>query len=411
MYAGLVTVPVDDRILTASGDMLVRETSARAVWTEKNLPLKWLCEKSIPHLHGYLTDKGSEAIAPAACAENDLAVLWATSGSTGVPRFVMISHGNLTANTEAIIRSQHLGNDERAMLILPLNYCFGASVYHTHLHQGGGVVFDCRFMFPDKVLRAIDRYGCTTFAGVPTVYNILLRRSNIRSIAMPSLRRFLQAGGALAPQRIREMQAAVPMAKFYVMYGQTEAAPRISCLDPERLDEKLGSAGRPLDNLTVRIVDENERDLPTGSVGEILVKGPSISSGYLNDPAESRRVFRDGWLRTGDVGHLDEDGYIWIHGRKTAFVKVRGVRVSFAEVEAAVAAMPGVYECAAGAVLHEETGEALVLWIVPEQGAQNIVEQVRHSLPVHWTCESIKIVSEIPKTSHGKISLSSLREG
>jgi acyl-CoA synthetase (AMP-forming)/AMP-acid ligase II len=206
------------------------------------------------------------------------------------------------------------------------------------------------------------------------------------------------------------MQAAVPTAKFYVMYGQTEASPRISCLDPERLDEKLGSAGRPLDNLTVRIVDENERDLPTGEIGQILVKGPSISSGYLNDSERSRRVFKDGWLRTGDLAHLDEDGYIWIHGRKTSFLKIRGVRVSLAEVETTVATVPGVYECVAAAVPHEEAGEALVLWVVPEQRAQNNIEKrVRRSLPVHWTCESIKIVSEIPKTSHGKISLSSLR--
>ena len=92
---------------------------------------------------------------PAACGASDLAALMATSGSTGVPRFVMVSHGNLIANTEAIIRSQRLASDERAMLILPVSYCFGASVMHTHLYQGGGVVFDRRFMFPDKVLQAI----------------------------------------------------------------------------------------------------------------------------------------------------------------------------------------------------------------------------------------------------------------
>src|ERR1700752_5073437 len=103
----------------------------------------------------------------------------------------MVSHGNLIANTEAIIRSQHLGTDEKAMLIMPVSYCFGASILHTHLYQGGGVVFDSRFMFPDKVLQAIDKYQCTTFAGVPTVYNILLRRSNLRSMELRSLRRFL----------------------------------------------------------------------------------------------------------------------------------------------------------------------------------------------------------------------------
>jgi acyl-CoA synthetase (AMP-forming)/AMP-acid ligase II len=410
MYAGLVPVPVEDRTLAASGSDLLQKTGAKAVWTEKDQPPRWLSNGTIPHLHGYVADAATEVSPPVPCTENDLAVLWATSGSTGAPRFVMISHGNLTANTEAIIRSQHLGHDERAMLILPLNYSFGASVLHTHLYQGGGVVFDRRFMFPDKVLRAIDKYGCTTFAGVPTVYNILLRRSNLKTIPMPSLRRFLQAGGALTPQNIREMRAAVPTAKFYVMYGQTEAAPRISTLDPEHLDEKLGSAGRPLDNLSVRVVDENERDLSTAEVGEILVKGPSISSGYLDDPEASNCVFKDGWLRTGDLGHLDEDGYIWIHGRKSSFLKIRGVRVGFAEVEAAVSAVPGVYECAAAATPHEEVGEALVLWIVPEQGANNIEQQVRRSLPPHWTCASIKVVPEIPKTSSGKISLSSLQE-
>ena len=119
----------------------------------------------------------------------------ATSGSIGIPRFVMLSHGNLIANTEAIIRSQQLASDERAMLILPVSYSFGASVMHTHLYQGGEVVYDRRFMFPDKVLHAIAQFGCTTFAGVPTVYNVLLRRSQIRQIAMPGLRHFLQAGG------------------------------------------------------------------------------------------------------------------------------------------------------------------------------------------------------------------------
>ena len=254
----------------------------------------------------------------------------ATSGSTGAPRFVMISHGNLIANTEAIIRSQHLANDERAMLILPLNYCFGASVFHTHLYQGGGVVFDRRFMFPDKVLRAIDKYDCTTFAGVPTVYNILLRRSNIRSIAMPSLRRFLQAGGALAPQRIREMQEAVPKAKFYVMYGQTEATARISCLDPERLREKPGSVGHPLDNLTVRIVDEKGQDLPTGEIGEILVKGPSISSGYLNDPEEEIACFVQGRMAP-DRGP-GPSGRRWIHlahGRQSGLSQNQGCEGEF----------------------------------------------------------------------------------
>lgn len=408
IYAGLVAVPVEDRTVAAKAAMLVEATGAKAVWTETGCGAAGFDSESIVRLQGDLAKDFPATMEPLARADSDLAALMATSGSTGVPRFVMVSHGNLIANTEAIIRSQRLASDERAMLVLPLSYCFGASVMHTHLYQGGGVVFDRRFMFPDKVLRAVAQLGCTTFAGVPTVYNVLLRRSNIRQIARPFLRRFLQAGGALPSHSIREMRASFPTTDFYVMYGQTEATARISCMEPERWEDKQGSVGRPLDNLLVRIVDEEGNDLPAGQIGELLVKGPSVCSGYLNDSEETRRAFSDGWLRTRDLARQDEEGYLWIEGRKDSFLKIRGIRVSFPEVEARVTAIPGVYECVARAVSHPEAGEALVLFIVPDQGAKIGMDEVRRHLPAHWAIDSIRLVPELPRTSTGKIALSSL---
>src|SRR5208282_1353710 len=118
-----------------------------------------------------------------------------------------------------------------------------------------------------------------------------------------------------------------------VMYGQTEATARISCMPPDLWETKPGSVGLPLDNMTVRVVDDAGAELPRGKVGEILVSGPSICAGYLDDPEESRRVFTDEGLRTGDLGRLDEDGHLWIEGRKKAFLKIRGIRLSLAEVE------------------------------------------------------------------------------
>ena len=427
MYAGCVPVLLDERKLAASGELVFAKANAKAAWTSGRVRWDWATKNGFPQVQ--VDDKFNsrsmnpslvESLPPTPCSENDLAVLMPTSGSTGVPRLVMVTHGNLIANTEAIIRSQDLGWNDKAMLIMPVSYVFGASVLHTHLYQGGGVVFDSRFMFPDKVLQAIDTYGCTTFAGVPTVYNILLRRSHIGSIAMTSLRRFLVAGGALAPESIEKLRAIVPSADVFVMYGQTEATARVSCLPPDRLRDKLGSAGLPLDNVKVRIDDETGKEVSKGDVGEIQVRGPSVCAGYLDDPEATRRKFDHGWLKTGDIGSLDDEGFIWIKGRTSEFIKIRGLRVSFAEVEAAVAAVPGVYECAAAGVEHPEAGEALAVFVVEDSierdsaharanGGRSLIEKVRHALPSQWTCTVVKVVPELPRTANGKIARSQLQ--
>jgi acyl-CoA synthetase (AMP-forming)/AMP-acid ligase II len=408
MYAGLTVVPINDRGLSTSGEAIFKLTGARALWSDRASQCEWAKRHGLLHIRGSFDAQVGRSVVPAPRHDDDLAALMPTSGSTGVPRLVRVSHGNLTANTEAIIRSQHLKSDERAMLILPLSYCFGASVVHTHLYLGGGVVYDSRFMFPDKVLHAIERYGCTSFAGVPTVYNILLRRSNIRSISLSSLRRFLQAGGRLAPQHIQEMREIVPQAEFFVMYGQTEATSRISCLPPDRLNEKLGSVGLPLDNIQVRIVDENGRDLAAGEIGEIWVHGKSICGGYFEEPEETARKLRNGWLATGDLASRDKDGFLWISGRKSEFIKMRGIRVSFAEIETRVAAAPGVSECAAAAVEHAEAGEAVALYVVAEPGAQDVIASIRRNMPPEWVCDSVSLVAELPRNFHGKLMRSHL---
>jgi acyl-coenzyme A synthetase/AMP-(fatty) acid ligase len=404
MYAGFVAVPIDERTLLASTADLVAITGAKALWTEAEFQMADAEQCSVLRLKGDFGRKVSRPVPPAACDSADLAALMATSGSTGVPRFVKVSHGNLIANTEAIVRSQDLAEDERAILILPVSYCFGASVLHTHLYQGGGVVFDRRFMFPDKVLRATQEFGCTTFAGVPTVYNVVLRRSNIRKISLASLRRFLQAGGALARERVSEMRELFPQVKFYVMYGQTEATSRISCMDPDRWDEKPGSVGQPLDNVTISIVNEDGNELGPGLIGQLMVKGPSICSAYFNDEDETSRVFSGGWLHTGDMAFQDEDGFLWIEGRSGKFLKIRGTRVSIAEVEARVTGLPGVYECGVCAVKHPEAGEAIALFIVPDRGVTLVPEEIRRELPAHWTLDSIRFVPDLPKTPSGKIA-------
>jgi acyl-CoA synthetase (AMP-forming)/AMP-acid ligase II len=409
IHAGLVAVPVDERSLGSSSDALVKAARARAAWTNTGSRCAWLPGEMM-HFQGIGAASQVGPVPPVPRREDDPATLMPTSGSTGAPRLVKVSHGNLIANTEAIIRSQDLRHDDRALLILPISYCFGASVMHSHLYQGGAVVYDTRFMFPDKVLRAIGSYRCTTFAGVPTVYNILLRRSNIASIPLSPLRRLLQAGGPLAPEHIRRLRTLVPHAEFFVMYGQTEATSRISCLPTLRLGEKLGSVGLPLDNLSVRIVDGLGKDVSVGEPGEIWVHGKSVCDGYFDDPEETGRKFRGGWLATGDIASRDRDGFLWIVGRKSEFIKMRGIRVSFSEIETRVATAPGVSECAATMVQHAEAGEAAALYVVAEPGAQGVIAAVRRSIPAEWICDSVTLVPELPKNLHGKLNRLRLAE-
>ncbi|MFA7402900.1 MAG: class I adenylate-forming enzyme family protein [Pelobacteraceae bacterium] len=410
IYAGLVAVPIDSSILTSSAATYVELTGARALWSENGTTppvgirpdVLWLCAD--------FTKSSGGAVPPEPRESEDLAALMPTSGTTGAPRFVMVSHGNLMANTAAIVRSQRIGEGENAMLILPLSYCFGASILHSHLYCGGSVVLDSRFMFPDKVLRSASEYGCTTFAGVPSVYKILLSRSSISTLQIPGLRRVIQAGGHLEWRHIELFTSLMPNVPFYVMYGQTEATSRITCLEPERLLEKKGSVGRPLDNLSLRIVDDAGVVLPPHKNGFIQVCGPSVCHGYWNDPEGTRKVFRDGWLNTNDSGKIDEEGYVWIEGRNGDFLKVRGKRLSFGEIEQKVLCVKGVREAATCAVLHEEAGEAPALFVVLEDGVshEEMVNRIKRSLPSAWTCEKIRIMDHLPLTDRGKLDRAAL---
>jgi len=404
MYAGIVPVPVEEQVLAISGNCLAVKSRARALWTANGTSNEVKSGVNIRHIEGSFGPCSPDSLEPFHSIEGDLAALMPTSGSTGMPQLVMVTHGNLESNTEAIIRSQRLRRGETAMLVMPISYCFGASVMHTHLYQGGSVVFDSRFMFPDRVLHAINTYHCSTFAGVPFIYLTLLRRSNLKSIPLPQLLRFLQAGGPLNAQCIRELRSIVPNAEFFVMYGQTEATARISCLPPDRLSHKLGSAGLPLDNLEVRIADENGRALPRGLVGEIQVRGPSVCSGYFDDPESTQRKYSDGWLKTGDAASVDSEGYLWIHGRRDEFVKIRGRRVGVTEVESTIGTVAGVTECAAVSVYHAEQGDSLAILVVADDSEDSVKERIRHAIPSHWKGAVVKFVAALPKTANGKIA-------
>ncbi len=296
-----------------------------------------------------------------------------TSGSTGKPKGVMISHKNLIANTTSILEYLELTPDDRMLVVLPFYYCYGLSLLHTHLRIGGSIVFNNSFMFLGTVINNLVKYNCTGFAGVPSHFQILMRMSDtFRNTRFPKLRYVTQAGGKLATVFIDEFRQAFPDVRFFVMYGQTEATARLSYLPPELYETKKGSMGRGIPGVDLRVVNSNGENVRPGETGEVIARGDNIMMGYYADEQSTARSLRDGWLWTGDLGEVDEDGFIYLTARKNEIIKVRGKRISPKEIEAVILQLPEVVDCSIEGIEDMIEGETLKATIVVKDGIAGI---------------------------------------
>lgn len=286
----------------------------------------------------------------AAEAHPDLAVLLTTSGSTGSPKLVRLAGSALLANAESIAQALDLDEREVAPTTLPLFYSYGLSVLNSHLLRGATVLLERAGLVAREFWTAVDTHRATSLAAVPYQYE-MLRRLRFDPAKHPSLRTLTQAGGRLRPELIADFQArmATVGGRLFVMYGQTEASPRMTTLPAEWLPEKIGSVGPaiPGGRLVVR-TESGEETTEPGSTGEIIYRGPNVMMGYAQTAADLARGDElNGELATGDLGHLDGDGHLWITGRMARIGKIFGVRVDLDEVErlltdrGPLAAVPG----------------------------------------------------------------------
>jgi long-chain acyl-CoA synthetase len=345
--------------------------------------------------------------------KDQIAALMFTSGTTAGPRAVCVTYGNIEANTDSIIVGLGIEPEDRMMVVLPFHYCFGTSLLHTHLRAGASLVLASNYTLPEVVLDQIEAAGCTSFAGVPSVYQLLLRGSTFPKRSMPTLRKFQQAGGKLSTVLIGELATLRPEAKIYIMYGQTEATARLSCLPPEFLHSKMGSIGRGLPGVTLSVLGEDGQPIEPGQVGEIVASGANVTAGYLDDPEASARVFAGGVLHTGDMATVDEEGFIYIVDRQNDFIKPLGRRVSSYEIEACLLSLPEVVAAAAVGVPDPLLGEAVKVFVtLRAEGAlpaQAIIDHCRRHLPRYMAPREVVIVGELPMNAQGKVLKSALR--
>ncbi|WP_319562170.1 AMP-binding protein [Marispirochaeta sp.] len=342
----------------------------------------------------------------------DLAEIVYTSGSTGVPKGVMLTHLNLVSNMRSIVEYFSLTPEDRMMVILPFTYIYGKSLLLSHVMIGGSLVIDNRFTFPNSILETMRKTSVTGFAGVPSTYSILLSRSSLRKQEFPSLRYVSQAGGHMAVSLAKEVKEAFSPAELWVMYGATEAAPRLSYLHPSMLDAKLGSIGTPVPNVDLFVADEEGKPLATGEEGEIVARGSNIMKGYWKDPDGTAEVLKNGLYFTGDLGKADDDGYIFIVGRKKDIIKVKGFRVSAKEIEERLLELDGVIEAAVIGVPDPVLGEAVKAFVVLQEASSLDEQEVLRRLQPHLSAfklpKQIEFRKELPKNKSGKIMKSLL---
>jgi acyl-coenzyme A synthetase/AMP-(fatty) acid ligase len=341
-----------------------------------------------------------------------VALILFTSGSTGAPQGVLQTHRNIDANSRSIVGYLDLTARDRVLATLPLYYCYGRSLLQTHLVVGGSVYFDDRFAFPRIVMEALAAEGCTGFAGVPLTFEILRRSVDMSSIPMPALRYVTQAGGAMAPDTIRWVREAFTPVPLYVMYGQTEATARITYLPPDRAVDKEGSIGIPISGMEVRVLGQDGTARRPGELGEIVVRGDSVTPGYLDDPEATAEILRDGWLWTGDLAVQDDDGYLFHRGRAREMIKVGGRRVSPVEIEQAIERHPDVVEAAVRGIPDSLKGETPAAYVVRRHGSELVEDDIRAFLrsevPAWLLPSRITFLDRLPRNEAGKLLRSEL---
>ncbi len=352
---------------------------------------------------------GRGAVLPGPVPADEVAVLQYTGGTTGVPKAAMLSHRNLVANamqSEAWLPSYRPG-EERVLAVLPFFHVFGMSVaLNLGVRTGAEIDLVPRFN-PVETAKEVRRFRPTLFPGAPAMYQAVVdspevERWNIRSI------RYCISGSAPLPAELQERFERVTGGVLVEGYGLTEASPVTHC-NPLFGERRPGSVGRPFPDTLQRILDPDDpsRELGPGEVGELAVKGPQVMLGYYNQPAETAQVLVDGWLRTGDLGMIDADGFCSIVDRKKDLIIVSGFNVYPREVEEILLRHPGVREAVVVGMADERRGQKVRAVIVPREQARPSAEELmaycRERLAGYKVPREFEFRDELPRTAIGKV--------
>jgi long-chain acyl-CoA synthetase len=427
LRVGAVIVPVIFLLGEAEVAHIVADSEARVVITSSDMVGK--IEKQIgvlPNLRHVLlvsgggqsglrsfeeeTDGESDRFEAVPRGDGDLAVILYTSGTTGTPKGVALSHANLESNARASASLFELDRERWGVGVLPLSHSYGLTVMNAG-HILGTRSALLRWFNPEEVLRTIQEFRAEAMSGVPTMFVYLLNYPGASAYDTSTMRVW-GSGAAPLPVEVVEPFERRFGGKLLEGYGLTEASPVVAA---HRLSgvRKLGSVGQPIPGVTVSIRDDDDRTLPVNEVGEVCVQGPNVMVGYYRNPEETAKTIRGGWLRTGDMGRLDADNYLYIVERKKDLIIRGGFNIYPRDVEEALYAFPGVAEAAVIGLPDTLMGEEVVAFVVLKPGQAATADEVagfcQARLAKYKCPKEIRFVDALPKSPVGKILRKELR--
>jgi len=428
LRVGGVIVPVIFLLGEEEVTHILADSEAKVVITSSDMV--WKVEKQVGRLpslqHVLLVDGGGQgtmrSFAEEIAGEGDrfeavprrpdeLAVILYTSGTTGAPKGVALSHGNLESNARAAASLYELDRSEWAVAVLPLSHSYGLTVMNAG-HILGTRAALLRWFNPEEVLTAIQEFRAVSMSAVPTMLIYLLNYPEAGRFDTSTMRAW-GSGAAPLPVEIVEPFERKFGGRVLEGYGLTEAAPVVSA---HRLSgaRKLGSVGQPIPGVSVSIQGEADRMLPAGEVGEVCVQGPNVMVGYYKNPAETAETLRGGWLHTGDMGRLDTDGFLYIVERKKDLIIRGGFNIYPRDVEEVLYAHPKVAEAAVVGMPDPLMGEEVLAFVVIKPGETatpaEMIAFCQSRLARYKSPKEVRIVPSLPKSPIGKILRKDLRK-
>jgi len=430
LMAGAVINPVNGMLTSEEVAHIVRDCGARVVLgtPEKLSPLLGLKKSGVVReLIGFgenvpggmqsfseMLRNGKADLEPAAAGLDDMCTIGYTSGTTGHPKGAIHSHRNVLMNAQLTALMHGRTKEDTVVTALPLPHVYGTVVMNSTFMTGGTLVIHPRFE-EIAVLASIEAHRATMFEGVPTMYFFLLNHPALESADLSSLR-ICTVGGQTMPVAKMEAVEARFACPLIELWGMTELA-GLGTTFAHTGPVRHGSIGVPLPYCAVKIVDISDasRELPAGDAGELMIRGPVVMPGfYGNDAATHEAIEPGGWLHTGDVARIDDEGFIYIVDRKKDLILTAGFNVYPAEIERVIAAHPDVAMVAVGSIPDEAKGELAKAYIVPRTGARPdaaaVIGFCREHLAAYKVPRAVQFVDDLPKTSSGKIMRRKLRD-